>query len=154
MIPVARRRTSFATMWKFFPDSPALDASSSALKAMILVWSAMSLIIFTMSQMLPILSPSSLIPLIVEIFASVISFILSRFCWSVEKPISTFFSVSSATEVTSLIFSAISRVCESVSSIVARISLTPVDCSRDVAAVFSEISVSLLIGSIIVFPIP
>ena len=154
VIPAARRRTSFATMWKFLPKSPALLASSSALNAIILVWSAISLMIFTISQMLPIFSPSSRIPAIVVTFAWVMSFILSRFDWSVSKPDWTFFAVFSAISVTSLILSTMLRVCASVSSIVARISFTPVDCSSEVVAVACEISVMLLIGSIIVFPIP
>ena len=66
IIPSARRRISVATMWKFFPASPALEASSSALKAIIFAWSATELIRVTISQMFSIFSPRALIPEIVS----------------------------------------------------------------------------------------
>ena len=68
-----RRRISVATIWKFLPASPELAASSSALKAMILVWSATLLIIPTMSQMPFIFVFSSFIPSVVSIFIFLIS---------------------------------------------------------------------------------
>ena len=84
-----RRRTSVATMWKFFPASPALLASSSALKAMIFVWSATLLMMETISQIPLILLLSPLIPSIVSMFV----FLISRSSF-------TFFCRASLPEIT------------------------------------------------------
>ena len=133
-MPSAKRLISVATMWKFFPASPALEASSSALKAIILAWSATELMSVTISQMFSIFSPSDLIPVIVSLFAPAISLSCATFASRYFTPSKTFSLVLFATLATSLTFCEIFSLNEFWSSIVATISLTAALWSCAVAA--------------------
>ena len=152
MVLLARRRISFATFLKLRLSPSVVVASSSALKAMIFVWSEMLSMIFAISQMELIFSLSFLIPWIVMPVDSAMDEIESKDLFSSSEPSFTFSTVFFAISVTSMILFSMLWERFVAFSIVETISLIPVDCSTEVDSVSFAIRISSDEETLMVFP--